>query len=99
MNKGIFKIMHKDLEVEFVELIDANQNILHKICKLYTYDMEGHQDLFQEMVIQLWKSYPKFNHAAKFTTWMYRVALNTAITSVYTKKSRDHRVGYYLLYA
>lgn len=72
--------MNKSLEDEFVELIDVNQNILHKICKLYTHDMDGHQDLFQEMVIQLWKSYPKFNHSAKFTTWMYRVALNTAIT-------------------
>ncbi|WP_312138670.1 sigma-70 family RNA polymerase sigma factor [Sphingobacterium sp.] len=72
--------MYSNLEQEFVSLLEENQNILHKICKLYTVDLASHQDLFQEMVIQLWKSYPKFKGDSKFSTWAYRVSLNTAIS-------------------
>lgn len=61
-------------------MLEENQNILHKICRLYTADREAHQDLFQEMVIQLWRSYPKFKGHSKFSTWAYRIALNTAIS-------------------
>jgi|TARA_B100000700_G_C14741601_1_gene713286 RNA polymerase sigma-70 factor (ECF subfamily) len=57
---------------------------------LYTHDRESHNDLFQEITIQLWKAYPKFRGDAKFSTWMYRVALNTAIT-LYRKKKRGIR--------
>lgn len=60
--------------------LEENQNIVHKICRLYTHDNDAHNDLFQEITIQLWKAYPKFRGDAKFSTWMYRVALNTAIT-------------------
>ncbi|MFZ4862349.1 RNA polymerase sigma factor [Sphingobacterium sp. Mn56C] len=72
--------MIRTKEIEFVHLLEDNQNILHKICKLYTADMDSHKDLFQEMVIQLWKAYPSFKGESKFTTWAYRVALNTAIS-------------------
>lgn len=60
---------------------------MHKICRIYTNDQAAHNDLFQEITIQLWKAYPKFRGDAKFSTWMYRVALNTAIT-LYRKKKR-----------
>ena len=60
--------------------LQDNQNIVHKVCTLYTNDRDSHNDLFQEITIQLWKAYPKFRGEAKFSTWMYRVALNTAIT-------------------
>lgn len=72
--------MNQQLEQEFVTLLEDNQNILHKICRLYTADLDAHQDLFQEMVIQLWKSFPKYRGDAKFSTWAYRVSLNTAIS-------------------
>jgi RNA polymerase sigma-70 factor (ECF subfamily) len=55
---------------------------------MYTNDEHGHQDLFQEMSIQLWKAYPRFRGEAKFSTWMYRVALNTAITLYRKGKKR-----------
>lgn len=79
--------MDKNTELYFVNLMEENQNILHKICKLYTSDLDAHKDLFQEMVIQLWKAYPSFKGASKFTTWAYRVALNTAI-SLYRERKR-----------
>ncbi|MGM0636488.1 MAG: RNA polymerase sigma factor [Bacteroidota bacterium] len=79
--------MSKNLEEKFVELLEENQNIVHKICRIYTDDEAAHQDLFQEITIQLWKAFPKFRGDAKFSTWMYRVALNTAIT-LYRKQKR-----------
>ena len=72
--------MDKKLEHRFVKLLEANQNIVHKICRLYTNDKDAHDDLFQEITIQLWRAFPKFRGDSKFSTWMYRVALNTAIT-------------------
>lgn len=72
--------MEKELEHSFVTKLEKNQNIVHKVCRLYTSTPDEHNDLFQEIAIQLWKAYPKFRGEAKFSTWMYRVALNTAIT-------------------
>ncbi len=79
--------MNKELEHRFVTELERNQNIVHKVCSMYTNDKDSHNDLFQEITIQLWKAYPKFRGDAKFTTWMYRVALNTAIT-LYRKSKR-----------
>ena len=75
-------------ERNFVELLQKHQNIVHKICRLYTNDPDAHKDLFQEITIQLWKAYPKFRGDSKFSTWMYRVSLNTAIT-LYRKSKRQ----------
>lgn len=76
------------LEQNFVALLKQNQNIVHKICRLYTSNEEEHNDLFQEITIQLWKAFPKFRNESKFSTWAYRVALNTAIT-LYRKSSKQ----------
>ena len=80
--------MAKDLEHNFVALLEKHQNIVHKVCRLYTNNYDAHNDLFQEITIQLWKAYPKFRGDAKFSTWMYRVGLNTAIT-LYRKSKKD----------
>ncbi|HEX8575589.1 MAG TPA: sigma-70 family RNA polymerase sigma factor [Flavobacterium sp.] len=79
--------MSDALEKSFVQQLQANQNIIHKICRLYTNGDDAHKDLFQEITIQLWKAYPKFRGESKFSTWAYRVALNTAIT-LYRKNTR-----------
>lgn len=80
--------MNKELEHSFVTNLEQNQNIVHKVCRIYTSDSDSHNDLFQEITIQLWKAYPKFRGDAKFSTWMYRVALNTAIT-LYRRSKRS----------
>jgi len=80
----------KKTEHTFVKLLEEHQNIVHKICRMYTYDQDSHHDLFQEITIQLWKAYPKFRGDAKFSTWMYRVALNTAITLYRKSKRKPH---------
>ena len=79
--------MQKDLETKFLSDFEQNQNIAHKICRVYTTNQSAHNDLFQEITIQLWKNYPKFRGDSKFSTWMYRVALNTAI-SLYRKSTK-----------
>lgn len=76
------------LEQTFVSQITEHQNLIHKVCRIYTSCTEDHNDLFQEITIQLWKAYPKFRGDSKFTTWAYRVALNTAIT-LFRKKKRS----------
>jgi len=75
-------------EIEFVTLVQEHQNLIHKICRLYTNSDAEHKDLFQEITIQLWKAYPKFRGDAKFSTWMYRVGINTAISLYRKSKSR-----------
>jgi RNA polymerase sigma-70 factor (ECF subfamily) len=67
---------------------EQNQNIIHKVCRIYTSNQDAHNDLFQEIAIQLWKAYPKFRGESKLSTWMYRIGLNTAIT-LYRKSKRS----------
>ena len=69
----------------FTELIEKNQGIIHKICRIYTDDEYAHEDLFQEIVLQLWRSFDSFKGNSKFSTWMYRVSLNTAIVLIRKK--------------
>ncbi|GGH02696.1 DNA-directed RNA polymerase sigma-70 factor [Polaribacter pacificus] len=80
--------MQKELEHKFLADFEENQNIVHKICRIYTNNQDAHNDLFQEVTIQLWKNYKNFRGDSKFSTWMYRVALNTAI-SLYRKTKKS----------
>lgn len=78
----------QDQEASFVTLLEENQNIVHKICRIYTQSEAEHKDLFQEISIQLWRSFDRFEGKSKFSTWMYRVGLNTAITLYRKNKKR-----------
>lgn len=71
-----------EAEKPFVDLINQNQGLIHKVCMLYENDRDARNDLFQEIVLQLWRSFPSFRGEAKITTWMYRIALNTAISGL-----------------
>jgi RNA polymerase sigma-70 factor (ECF subfamily) len=73
-------------ETQFMRLIEEHQGIIHKICRLYRDVKEDREDLFQEIVFQLWKSVPTFSGKASFSTWMYKVALSTAIVTFRKKK-------------
>ena len=78
----------KEREKEFSKLIKDNQGLIIKVSRLYTNSPEDEQDLFQEIVLQLWRSYDTFKGNSKISTWMYRVALNTAIT-LFRKKTKS----------
>lgn len=73
-------------EKEFLTKIEVHKGILHKVSKMYMDNRDDQQDLFQEIVCQLWKSYDTFRNESQFSTWMYRVAINTAI--VFLKKEK-----------
>ncbi len=75
-------------EREFSDLINEHQGLIIKVSRLYTNSLEDEEDLFQEIVLQLWRSYDTFKGQSKISTWMYRVALNTAIT-LFRKKSKS----------
>ncbi|WP_234108926.1 MULTISPECIES: RNA polymerase sigma factor [Chryseobacterium] len=75
-------------EKEFAKLIKDNQGLIIKVSRLYTNSLEDEEDLFQEIVLQLWRSYDTFKGQSKISTWMYRVALNTAIT-LFRKKTKS----------
>ena len=76
------------MEKEFLQIIQKNQGIVHKVCNIYCDTEEDRHDLFQEIVAQLWRSFPTFRKESKVSTWMYRVALNTAITTFKKSKRR-----------
>lgn len=69
------------METAFLKIVEENQGIIYKVCKMYRDTKEDQEDLFQEIVLQLWKAYPKFRNESKVSTWMYRIALNTAIVT------------------
>lgn len=71
---------------DFLNCIAGNQGIIHKICRMYRDTAEDREDLFQEITYQLWKSYPAFKGESKVSTWMYRIALNTAIAALRKKR-------------
>jgi RNA polymerase sigma factor (sigma-70 family) len=69
------------MEKEFMELVNGNRALIFKVCNLYCKDVESRHDLFQEIVLQLWRSFPGFRKESSGSTWIYRVALNTAISN------------------
>ncbi len=78
----------ESLQKEFAHLIAHHQKLLHSLCSLYYPLPEDRQDLFQEIVLQLWKAYPSFKHQSKISTWMYRVAMNTVFARIRKEKTR-----------
>lgn len=75
-------------ETEFIRLVNESQRIIHNICRMYCDDETHREDLFQEIILQLWKSYPSFKKESKFSSWLYKVALNVAIQDFRKEKKR-----------
>ena len=83
------KVSHKG---SFTQLIEENKGIIHKICMMYTSTQADKEDLYQEICLQLWRSFRTYRSESKFSTWLYRVALNTAISSVRKERRRIETV-------
>ncbi|MXV53201.1 sigma-70 family RNA polymerase sigma factor [Pedobacter sp. HMF7647] len=77
--------MVEQLSEKFICLINQNLGIAYKVTGIYFHDADERADGLQEMMYQLWKAFPTFDGRARFSTWMYRVCLNTALT--YKRKS------------
>jgi len=77
---------------EFIRLIQDHAGLHFKIVKVYARTREDEQDLYQDIVYQLYKSLATFRHEAKLSTWMYRIALNTAIAHLNTEKKKRRTI-------
>jgi RNA polymerase sigma factor (sigma-70 family) len=79
-----------ELQDRFQALVDAHKKILYKVCNSYCRNRDDRDDLAQEIIIQLWRSFGTFDDRYRFSTWMYRIALNVAI-SFYRRESTRTR--------
>lgn len=81
------------VDKDFLQQFNAHEKIVYKVCNLYMDTKTDREDLFQEICLQAWKSYKSFKGESKFSTWLYRVALNTAIT--FFKKGKRQPQTYF----
>jgi RNA polymerase sigma factor (sigma-70 family) len=77
---------------DFEQIIEKNKGIIYKVAKSYCKDSDDRKDLVQEIIIQLWRSFKRFDHSGKLSTWTYRVALNVAI-SFYRRDSKRKMIS------
>jgi len=79
--------LHKHgAERQFEENIRQHELLIHKVCNIYAFTRSDREDLFQEIVLQLWKAFHRYRGDSKLSTWIYRVAINTAVTGLRAKK-------------
>lgn len=79
-----------EIEKDFINLLTLHKALIYKVCFMYTSNQEDLNDLYQEVVVNLWCSYPGFRNESKLSTWIYRVALNTCISDLRKKKALDY---------
>ena len=80
---------------DFVAVLHECQPLLRRVARLYCPDADDRQDLFQEIVLQLWRAYPRYEARpdAKRSTWCYRIALNVAVSNLRQRTRRPAPVG------
>jgi len=76
------EIMDDQRRQQFEDLLQSHQAIVFKVANTYCWRVDDRADLGQEIVVQLWRAWPRYDPARSFTTWMYRIALNVAISFV-----------------
>ncbi len=82
----------KELEKEFLEMFAAQKRTIYKVCYIYANDQDNLNDLFQETVLNLWKSFPRYRGDSNITTWVYRIAMNTCITFLRRSSTRPQTI-------
>lgn len=85
-------MMDKDRAANFLVIVENNKGILFKVANSYCRNIEDRKDLVQEIILQLWKSFDNYNAKFKFSTWIYRISLNVAI-SFYRKVNSRKRIS------
>ena len=82
----------KEIEKEFLTMIEAQKRTIYKVCYIYANDQDDLNDLYQETVLNLWKSFPRYRGDSKLTTWVYRIAMNTCITFLRRSNARPQTI-------
>jgi RNA polymerase sigma-70 factor, ECF subfamily len=67
------------MEIEFEKTVKENAGILHKLCRVYSNNESEYEEIFQEMMIQIWRALPNFRGDSQLSTWLYRICINTAL--------------------
>lgn len=80
------------LQQRFQALVDEHKKILYKVCNSYCKNQHDREDLAQEIIVQLWRSFGSFDDRRRFSTWMYRIALNVAISFYRRENTRMRHV-------
>ncbi|MGC1515748.1 MAG: sigma-70 family RNA polymerase sigma factor [Maribacter sp.] len=80
-------------EIQFTKVIQEHQGLLFKVSSVYTDSKLDQEDLLQEIVYQLWKSFDAFRNESKISTWMYRIGMNTAIAHLNQRKKRPNSIS------
>ena len=80
------------LQEPFQDLVEQHKKVLYKVCSAYCRDRHSREDLAQEILVQLWRSFEKFDGRCQFSTWMYRIALNVAISFYRSESTRARHV-------
>jgi RNA polymerase sigma-70 factor (ECF subfamily) len=75
-------------ENEFIGVIRENERVIYKVCSFYVSEHFPMEDLYQEVVLNLWKAYPKFRNESRISTWIYKVSLNSCISGI--RKENKH---------
>ncbi len=73
-------LTNSTMQPEFERVITENAGTIHKLCRVYTFDRDEYEELFQEMLIQIWRSLGNFRGEAKMSTWIYRICINCALS-------------------
>jgi RNA polymerase sigma-70 factor (ECF subfamily) len=87
-------VSQQALQEEFIQLLANQQKLIHSLCRLYYPLAEDRKDIFQEIVLNLWKSYPAFKKQSKVSTWIYRVSLNTIFSRIRKEKNLPKSESY-----
>ena len=82
------------LQTDFIKIIEDNKKLIYKVSHLYCDNADDMQDLFQDIISNLWMAYPNFQQKSKVSTWVYRVSLNTAITWFRDYSKQSKRIEY-----
>ena len=78
----------KALEAEFAQIVKENRSTIYTVCYMFSKDLDEVGDLFQETLINLWRGFASFKGKSEVSTWIWRVSLNTCISSERKKKLR-----------
>jgi len=81
-----------DKKDHFTKVVKKNEGLIFKVATFYTNSLQDREDLYQEIVFQLWKSFDSYNEQSKLSTWMYRVAMNTAIYNLKRSKRQVNTI-------
>jgi RNA polymerase sigma-70 factor (ECF subfamily) len=87
--------MNKTKETEFSQLMEQHKGIIYKVVNSYCQHQDDRQDLAQEILTAMWLTIDKYNNEFKFSTWMYRIALNVAISYYRKDSKRQDKPGVY----